>query len=253
MGRIICVANQKGGVGKTTTSVNLSACLAALGRKTLLVDMDPQANASSGVGVRAGEQDPTTYELLMGRKPFADALRTTELPHLDVVAARRDLVGCEVELVGVEKREHRLSEGLKNSSDAYDFVIIDCPPSLGLLTLNALTAAQAVIIPMQCEFYALEGLSQLLHTIHRVKRGLNPTLDVQGIVLTMFDGRNNLSRQVEAEIKRHFKDKVFKTVVPRNVKLGEAPSHGKPAIVYDPRSTGAQSYMELAKELLGSL
>lgn len=250
MGRIICVANQKGGVGKTTTAVNLAASLAVLGKNTVLLDMDPQANASSGVGVRATEKDPTTYEVLMGRATIADALNATEIEGLRVVPSRRDLVGCEVELVGADRREFRLRDAFRASEIDCDYAIIDCPPSLGLLTLNALTAAEAVIIPMQCEFYALEGLSQLLHTIHRVKRNLNSGLDVEGIVLTMFDGRNNLSRQVEAEIKKHFKDKVFESVIPRNVKLGEAPSHGKPAIIYDARSTGAQGYLEMARELV---
>ncbi len=252
MGRILCVANQKGGVGKTTTSVNLAASLAVLGKKTLLVDMDPQANASSGVGVRAGESDPTTYELLMGLKSFEDAARATEIAGLSLLPARRDLVGCEVELVSADKREYRLRDAIKKGAEDYSYIIIDCPPSLGFLTLNSLVAAEAVIIPMQCEFYALEGLSQLLHTVHRVKRNLNPGLDVEGIVLTMFDGRNNLSRQVEAEIKKHFRDKVFEAVIPRNVKLGEAPSHGRPAIAYDPRSTGAQAYMEMAREITAS-
>lgn len=250
MGKVLCVANQKGGVGKTTTAVNLAASLALLGKKTLLVDMDPQANASSGVGVRAGEEAPTTYEILMGDASFDDSVRATSVERLSVLPARRDLVGCEVELVGIDRREFRLRDAIKSAEIDFDYILIDCPPSLGLLTLNSLTAAEAVIIPMQCEFYALEGLSQLLHTIHRVKRRLNPELDVEGIVLTMFDGRNNLSRQVEAEIKKHFKDKVFSSVIPRNVKLGEAPSHGKPALVYDARSTGAISYLEMAKELL---
>lgn len=250
MGRILCVANQKGGVGKTTTSVNLAASLAFLGKKAVLVDMDPQANASSGVGVRATEEDPTTYEILMGISSMQDALKQTEIENLRVIPARRDLVGCEVELVAAERREYRLTDAFRASGLDCDYAIIDCPPSLGLLTLNALTAAEAVIIPMQCEFYALEGLSQLLHTVHRVKRNLNSGLDVEGIVLTMFDGRNNLSRQVEAEIKKHFKDKVFNSVIPRNVKLGEAPSHGKPVILYDARSTGAQGYLEMARELI---
>lgn len=253
MARILCIANQKGGVGKTTTAVNLAASLAVSGSKVLILDMDPQANASSGVGVRAHDQEPTTYEVVMGTTTIEEAVKPTEVERLFIVPARRDLVGCEVELVGAERREFRLREAFASSTTPYDYAIIDCPPSLGLLTLNALTSADAVVIPMQCEFYALEGLSQLLHTIHRVKRRLNPGIDIDGIVLTMFDGRNNLSRQVEAEIKKHFKDKVFDSVIPRNVKLGEAPSHGKPALLYDPRSTGASSYLDLAREYVERL
>jgi len=250
MSRIICIANQKGGVGKTTTAVNLAASLAESGKKVLILDMDPQANASSGVGVRSLESEPTTYELMLGDVPMEKAIRQTEIGGLSIIPTRRDLVGAEVELVSAERREFRLRDALRKGADSFDYVIIDCPPSLGLLTLNALTAADSVIIPMQCEFYELEGLSQLLNTLHSVQRRLNPALDVEGIILTMFDGRNNLSRQVEEEIKKHFGDKVFRVVIPRNVRLGEAPSHGKPAIVYDPRSTGAVSYMEMAREML---
>jgi len=250
MGRILCVANQKGGVGKTTTTVNLAASLAVEGRRVLVVDVDPQANASSGFGIRAAPGEPTAYELLMGRAEPAQILRPTEIEGLFVIPSGRDLVGAEVELVAAPRREFRLRDALAPVAGDFDEILIDCPPSLGFLTLNALSAAEGVIIPMQCEYYALEGLSQLLHTIHRVKRGLNPRLDVRGIVLTMFDGRNNLSHQVAAEVKRHFAGKVFDAVIPRNVRLSEAPSHGKPALLYDARSPGAMSYREMARELI---
>ncbi len=252
MGRVFSVANQKGGVGKTTSAVNIAASLAYAGAKTLLIDMDPQGNASSGVGVKHGEGVKTSYELITGLSDFAEVVKPAEIKGLWVIPANRDLAGAEVELVQDERRAFRLKDAIENHLSDYDYIIIDCPPSLSLLTVNALVAAQAVIIPMQCEYYALEGLSQLLHTIHRVKRGLNPTLDVRGILLTMFDGRNNLSRQVAEEIKRHFSDKVFGAVIPRNVKLSEAPSHGKPALLYDPRSSGALSYQEVAREILSA-
>ena len=250
MSQILCIANQKGGVGKTTTSINLAASLATADQRVLLVDMDPQANASSGVGVRVAPGSPTSYELLTGNASLEEVLCETELEGLSVVPSGRDLVGAELELVDKDKREFCLRQGLNGVEERFDYVIIDCPPSLGLLTLNALVAAQAVIIPLQCEYYALEGLTQLLHTIQLVKRSLNPRLDVEGIVLTMFDSRNNLSHQVAEEVKRHFRDKVFEVVIPRNVRLSEAPSYGKPALLYDVRSAGAQSYLEMARELL---
>jgi chromosome partitioning protein len=250
MARIICVANQKGGVGKTTTSVNLAAALAAKGRKVLLVDMDPQGNASSGLGLRKFDyQDSNVYHLLIGEKTVAEVIRNTTSPNLQVLPANPDLVGAEIELVDTPKREFRLKEALQHIAGGYDYVLIDCPPSLGLLTLNALAAANTFIVPLQCEYYALEGLSQLLNTAGLVKKSINPDLRIEGIVLTMFDTRNNLSHQVVAEIQTHFGDKVFKSIIPRNVRLSEAPSHGQAIIDYDQRSIGAQKYLELSEEL----
>ncbi len=250
MTRIYSLANQKGGVGKTTTAINLAASLAAAEKKVLLFDADPQANASSGMGIRPAPGEPTSYEVLQGATAVQDAARDTALPCLRLVPASRDLSGAEVELVGADRREFRLRQAFSRLGSGYDYIFIDCPPSLGLLTINALVASDAVIIPLQCEYYALEGLSQLLHTIRTVKRGLNPRLDVEGILLTMFDTRNNLSHQVAQEVKRHFKDKVFHAVIPRNVRLSEAPSHGKPALLYDVRSAGAQGYLDMAREML---
>jgi chromosome partitioning protein len=251
MGRVFCIANQKGGVGKTTTAVNLAASLASTGRRVLLLDTDPQANASSGLGVRAERDDPSTYQVLLGGSDARAAVRSTEIPNLSLIASTRDLAGAEVELVSADRREFRLKAALAGVRDEYEYVLIDCPPSLGFLTLNALVAADAVIIPLQCEYYALEGLSQLLQTIKTVKRGFNPRLEVQGIVLTMFDARNNLSRQVADEVRKHFKDRVFRSMIPRNVRLSESPSYGKPALLYDAKSTGAQSYLRMAEEVAG--
>ena len=250
MARTICIANQKGGVGKTTTSINLSACLAKMGRKVLVVDMDPQGNASSGLGMRKPEyQDRTGYQLLIGELNAEEVIQNTHVPNLDIITANPDLVGAEIELVNTDKREYKLKEALATARQTYDYIIIDCPPSLGLITLNAFNSADSFIVPLQCEYYALEGLSQLLNTAGIIKKNLNPQLKIEGIVLTMFDARNNLSHQVVQEIQAHFGDKVFKSIIPRNVRLSEAPSYGKSIVEYDDKSVGAIRYEQLAKEL----
>jgi len=250
MGHIISIANQKGGVGKTTTAVNLSASLAVTEVATLLVDADPQGNATSGVGFSKDELNGTVYHALIDKTGFRDIIKDTAIPHLRLATANADLIGAEIELINEIGREKRLKNVLKDVRGEYEYIFIDCPPSLGLLTVNALTACDSVLIPLQCEYYAMEGLTQLLRTIRLVKEYLNPDLRIEGILLTMHDVRNNLSRQVADEVRTHFKAKVFDTIIPRNIKLSEAPSYGKPAILYDPRSRGAQSYIELAQELI---
>jgi chromosome partitioning protein len=250
MTKIICIANQKGGVGKTTTTVNLASCLAAIEKKTLLVDLDPQGNATSGVGLDKNECDPTIYQVLMGEADILQAIRPTELQKLFCVPANGHLTGAEVELVGMEERELRLKKALESVENGFDFILIDCPPSLGFLTLNALTAARSVLIPIQSEYYALEGLSSLMETIERVRENLNPDLVIEGAVLTMHDARTRLANQVGDEVKKFFGEKIYQTVIPRNVQLSESPSFGKPIILYDIRSSGAQAYLNLTKEVV---
>ncbi|MEC8578302.1 MAG: ParA family protein [Pseudomonadota bacterium] len=255
--RILCLANQKGGVGKTTTAINLGTALAAIGEKVLLVDLDPQGNASTGLGVSQNDRAITSFDVLLGECGLSDAVRATAVPGFDLLPASMDLLGIEVELADNPRRMHRLADALAALPDLqasggghYQYVLIDCPPSLNMLTLNAMVAAQSVLVPLQCEFFALEGLSQLTLTIEQVRHSLNPALDIQGIVLTMYDLRNNLSGQVEADVRGHFGALVYQSVIPRNVRVSEAPSFGKPALLYDHKCSGSLAYMKLASELI---
>jgi len=250
LAKVIAIANQKGGVGKTTTAVNLSACLAYKGKKVIVIDVDPQGNTTSGLGIEKKNVGKSIYDVIINDESIESTLMKTMIDNLYICPSNIQLVGAEVELVSVISRETRMKAAIEDIRDKYDFIIIDCPPSLGLLTLNALTAADTILVPIQCEYYALEGLSQLMNTVKLVQRHLNPSLDVEGVVLTMFDARTNLSIQVVEDVKRYFRNKVYRTIIPRNVRLSEAPSFGLPIILYDPKSKGAECYLDLAQEVI---
>lgn len=250
MERIIAITNQKGGVGKTTTAINLSAALAEMGKKVLVIDMDPQGNTTSGLGFEKGEIENTSYELLIGAVSVEDCLNTNEIENITLIASNMNLAAAEIELIGINEKEYILKREIEKIQDQFDFVIIDCPPSLNMLTINALTTATSVIVPIQCEYYALEGLSQLIHTVELVQERLNPDLEIEGVVFTMYDARTNLSLQVVENVKSNLNQAIYKTIIPRNVRLAEAPSHGLPINLYDPKSTGAESYQLLAEEVV---
>lgn len=250
MGRTIAIANQKGGVGKTTTAINLSASLAAKGKKVLVIDMDPQGNTTSGFGIDKNELENTVYEMILGECSIQECLMQEILENISIIPSNVNLAAAEIELIGVDKKEYILKNEVDWIKDQYDFVIIDCPPSLSMLTVNAMTTADTVLVPIQCEYYALEGLSQLIHTVNLVRERLNPTLDIEGILFTMYDSRTNLSTQVVENVKNHLNQKIYTTMIPRNIRLAEAPSYGMPINIYDPRSAGAESYMSLADEVI---
>lgn len=250
MGRIIAIANQKGGVGKTTTSINLSACIAAKGKKVLVIDIDPQGNTTSGYGIEKNDLENTIYELILGDCSIEDCLLKDVIKNVSIIPSNVNLAAAEIELIGVERKEYILRNEVDYIKDRFDFIIIDCPPSLSMLTINAMTTADSILVPIQCEYYALEGLSQLIHTVNLVKERLNPNLEMEGVVFTMYDSRTNLSAQVVENVKNHLKQNVYKTVIPRNIRLAEAPSYGQPINIYDPKSAGAESYMALAKEVI---
>ena len=248
--KVVCVFNQKGGVGKTTTNVNLSASIGQMGKKVLVLDLDPQGNSTSGYGIEKSEVETTIYEVLLNNDSIRDAIIKTEFDNIDIVAAATELAGAEIEFTDIPEREYILKKAINEVKDEYDYIFVDCPPSLGMLTINCLTAVDSVLIPIQCEYYALEGVSQLMGTISLIKKSLNPNLEIQGVVLSMFDGRANLSIQVVEEVKKYFKGSVYTTLIPRNVRLAEAPSHGKPVIYYDSRCKGSIAYLELAEEFI---
>ena len=250
MGRIIAIANQKGGVGKTTTSINLSSCIAAKGKKVLVVDIDPQGNTTSGYGIEKNDLDNTIYELMLGDCSIEDCIIKDVIENISILPSNVNLAAAEIELIGVDKKYYILKNEIDWVKDRYDYIIIDCPPSLSLLTVNAMTTADSVLVPIQCEYYALEGLSQLIHTVNLVKERLNPNLEMEGVVFTMYDSRTNLSAQVVENVKSHLNQKVYRTVIPRNIRLAEAPSYGQPINIYDPKSAGAESYLALAEEVI---
>ena len=250
MGRIIAIANQKGGVGKSTTAINLSSCLGEMGQKVLTIDMDPQGNTTSGMGVDKDEQENTVYELLLGETNIEDCILKLDFDGLSLIPSNVNLAGAEIELIGIEEKEYILKNQVEKVKNDYDYIIVDCPPSLNMLTINAMTTANTVLVPIQCEYYALEGLSQLMHTINLVKERLNPDLELEGVVFTMYDARTNLSLQVVENVKENLHQNIYKSIIPRSVRLAEAPSHGKPIIAYDPHSRGTEAYLNLAKEVI---